>query len=331
MQAGDKFLFDMDFDDLEILKEISDQEVSVDETADSEDAEPEEEVITFTEEEMNNQRQQALKEGRQQGVTETLDGIENNIANVFAKIDETMSGLFKIQREDNAHTRKEAISVASAVVGKLFSNLDAEHGFDEVVKLTEETLDGLLREPAIAIHVNDAYAGSMQERLGQYLHRRDFQGKFSVTGDGDMAAGDCRIEWATGSAERSSAMILDAAQDVIAHNLNSEAPAEVEAVLPEIPEAIDAPVQPQELPADEASENDTNAAPPEAMGADDTDVAAAPSFQGEEPPGSYETNESQAATEAPAEGEAIDNLATQMEQTMPPPDAAPTNGDQSSN
>ena len=166
MQAGDKFLFDMDFDDLDILKEISDQEVAVDETADTEETEPEEEVITFTEEEMNNQRQSALEEGRQQGAAETLDGIENNIANVLTKIDETMSGLFKIQREENELNRKESISVASAVVGKLFSSLDAEHGFDEVVKLTEETLDGLLREPSIAIHVSAPMRTGWRNALG---------------------------------------------------------------------------------------------------------------------------------------------------------------------
>ena len=328
MQAGDKFLFDTDFDDLEILKEISEQEVAVEETADSEDAEPEEEVITFTEEEMNNQRQQALEEGRQQGVKETLDGIENSIANVFAKIDETMTGLFKIQREENEHTRKEAISVASAVVGKLFSGLDTEHGFREVIKLTEETLDGLLREPTIVIHVNDANADQMEERLREYLHRHDFQGKFSVTGDGNMAAGDCRIEWATGSAERSSAMILEATQDVIAHNLNSEVPAAVETAQPE---TIDAPEQRQELPVDEASENDTIAAPPEAIGAGDADLPAEAEIQGDEPPETAAAAASQTGTEAPADGETVDNLAAQMDQAMPPADAAPTNGDQSSN
>ncbi len=326
MQAGDKFLFDMDFDDLEILKEISDQELEVNETAEGEDAEPEEEVITFTEEEMSTQRQQSLEEGRQEGIAETLGGIENNIANVFAKIDETMSGLFKIQREENELNRNEAISVASAVVGKLFSSLDAEHGFDQVIKLTEETLDGLLREPAIVIHVNDAYASQMEERLGDYLGRRDFQGKFSVTGDGDMAAGDCRIEWATGSAERSSAVILESAQDVIAQNLNSEAPAAVEAAQPEAPvapethETIDAPEQPQELPADEASEIDTIQAPPEAMTADDAEAPAKPLTQGEEPPETKQAVASENGAEAPADGEAPGNLAAQMEQTMPPPD-----------
>lgn len=327
MQAGDKFLFDMDFDDLDILKEISDQEVAVDEIAESEETEPEEEVITFTEEEMNNQRQQALEEGRQQGAAETLGGIENNIANVLTKIDETMSGLFKIQREENELNRKEAISVASAVVGKLFSSLDTEHGFGEVIKLTEETLDGLLREPAIVIHVNDAYAGRVEERIGEYLRHRDFQGKFSVTGDGDMAAGDCRIEWVTGSAERSSNMILEAAQDVIAHNLNSELAATEETVQAEIP---DAPEQAQDMPAEVSSENDANAVPPETIGASDAEAPTKAEVEGEEPPETVEAA-SQADAEEPANGEEIDNLDAQMEQAMPPADAAPTNGDQSSN
>ena len=328
MQAGDKFLFDMDFDDLDILKEISDQEVAVDETADTEETEPEEEVITFTEEEMNNQRQSALEEGRQQGAAETLDGIENNIANVLTKIDETMSGLFKIQREENELNRKESISVASAVVGKLFSSLDAEHGFDEVVKLTEETLDGLLREPSIAIHVSAPYADRVEERLGEYLQRRDFQGKFSVTGDSDMAAGDCRIEWVTGSAERSSNTILEAAQDVITRNLNSVPPATEESVQPKIP---DAPDHVQDIPAEEAIEIDSIALPPEAMGASDAEAPTEAEIEGEEPPETVAVANSPAETEVPSDGEAANNLDAQMDQAMPPADAAPTNGDQSSN
>jgi flagellar assembly protein FliH len=338
MQAGEKFLFDLNFDDLDILKEISEQEVEIDEGAESEDAEPEEEIITFTEEEMNSQRKLALEEGKQQGVSETLDGIENNIADVFTKIDETISGLFKIQREENERTRKEAISVALAIVEKLFSSLDREHGFDEVIKMTEDTLEGLLREPAITIYVNGAYADSMDERLKEFLGRRDFQGNVHVTGDTELAAGDCRIEWATGSGKRSSAMILEAAQDVIANNLNSELLAPNELPEPDetaLPEIIDQPEQPQELPADDTVENDINNISPEPLSEVNTDMPADASpdeaeIKDEESPETIDTGGPQAETEAPADGEATDNLAAQMEQKMPPGET-PVNGDQSSN
>ncbi|MEE2760580.1 MAG: FliH/SctL family protein, partial [Pseudomonadota bacterium] len=215
----------MDFDDLEILKEINEQEQEKEEDHSRQDAEPEEDIITFTEEEMNSQRQLAREEGRNQGVTETLEGIENTIAHLFDKIEKTLSGLHAIQIEENARTHKEAISVASAMVEKLFSNLDKEHGFEEVVKLTEDTLEGLLREPSVIIHVDAAYAGIMDERLTEYLSRRDFEGKVSVSGDAHMAAGDCRIEWATGSTERSSRVTLEAVKEVVEHNLNATQPA----------------------------------------------------------------------------------------------------------
>ena len=331
MQAGEKFLFDMDFDDLEILKEISEQEVGIEAGAEGEDDEPEEEVITFSEEEMNSQRQLAFEEGRKQGVSETLDGIEKNIADVFTRIDETVSGLFQIQREENEQTRKESISVASAIVEKLFSSLDREHGFDEVIKLTEDTLEGLLREPSIIIHVNDALANSMQERLKEFFSSRDFQGQLSVLGDTNLAAGDCRIEWTTGEAERSSRMVLDAAQDILRQNLNSEPPEETGRA-----EVSAEPGQPQNLPADETGKSDIIGHPAEPGLEEDTDRPAAGATmdeenKGEKLPGTIDSTGPQIEAETPPEAEATDNLAAQMEQAMPPPDAVPSNGDQSSN
>jgi len=329
MQAGEKFLFDIDFDDLEILKEITEQEQGKEEDHGGQDAETEDEVITFTEEEMNSQRQQAREEGRKQGITETLEGIENTIALLFAKIEETLTGLRAIQIEENGRIHKEAIAVASAMVEKLFSNLDKEHGFEEVIKLTENTLEGLLREPSIIIHVDAAYADIMDEHLKEYLGRRDFQGKIVVTGDTNMAAGDCCIEWATGSAERSSSVTLEAAKEVVEQNLNATPPASpmisaasepIQAVS-EVPEPHPE-MDNQKTPAEDAGRNGImdaptgpsapqNAITPSEPTANDVELTYA------EQPGVLEFGEAETRAVGPENGVDVTNtLTAQMVETQ---------------
>jgi len=225
MQQNSKFLFDRDFDDLEILNEIAEQEKQIVKEKAVIVAEVEEELEeappTFSEEDLEAARNKAFSEGERKGVSETLGGIEKTISEVLIKINDQISELFQRQELGIEILRREAISVSLAAVEKAFPNLEREHGYAEVVETTENMLISLIKEPNITIRVKDIFAAQLGDQIQSFLDDRGFQGHVSVTGDPNLSEGDCNIQWSSGEAERSSAALLDQISSSIVNNVEN--------------------------------------------------------------------------------------------------------------
>ena len=157
-QAMQKYLFDRDFDDLEILREIVQQEVEEQELANAEPEVPSALAApTFSEEEMAAARKQAYDKGKPDGVAEALGGIEQKISVSLNKIGNEVGSLFSTQRTNNDALAQDAAHLALAVAKKLFPRLHETHGLGEIVGVTEEILWKFGLEP---IEVGRVYVHS---------------------------------------------------------------------------------------------------------------------------------------------------------------------------
>jgi flagellar assembly protein FliH len=99
----------------------------------------------------------------------------------------------------------EAVEVAVAVGRKLAPALLAHEPFAEIAALASECFRQLVATPHIAVRVNDALYSTTQEKLGDIVRTRGFEGRLVVLAESDIAPGDCRIEWADGGVNRDSA------------------------------------------------------------------------------------------------------------------------------
>ena len=99
----------------------------------------------------------------------------------------------------------EAVEVAVAVGRKLAPALLAHEPFAEIAALASECFRQLVATPHIAVRVNDALYSTTQEKLGDIVRARGFEGRLVVLAESDIAPGDCRIEWADGGVNRDSA------------------------------------------------------------------------------------------------------------------------------
>jgi flagellar assembly protein FliH len=99
----------------------------------------------------------------------------------------------------------EAVEVAVAVARKLAPALTAREPFAEISALASECFRELVAAPHIAVRVNDALYPSAREKLEEIARAKSFQGRLVVLAEPDIAAGDCRIEWADGGISRDSA------------------------------------------------------------------------------------------------------------------------------
>jgi flagellar assembly protein FliH len=211
MAGAVKYLFDRDFDDLEILKEIVEQEKAEEKAAEdsAEGAEPEEPPApTFSEEDLAKARRESYERGKKEGAADVLAGIEQKIATSLDKIAAGMDGLMAAQAASSESTQRDAAALSVAVVRKLFPKLNAEHGSAEVVEMLKDVLANLIREPRVTILVNPEAGEGVQTRIKEFLERRGFRGELAVRGDAAMSPGDCRIEWMGGEAMRDSGALL---------------------------------------------------------------------------------------------------------------------------
>jgi flagellar assembly protein FliH len=99
----------------------------------------------------------------------------------------------------------EAVEVAVAVGRKLAPALMEREPFAEIAALASECFRHLVATPHIAVRVNDALYSVAQEKLGDIVRSRGFEGRLVVLAESDIAPGDCRIEWADGGVNRDTA------------------------------------------------------------------------------------------------------------------------------
>jgi len=210
MAGAVKYLFDRDFDDLEILKEIEQEaqqetDAAAGEAAGEPVAPP---APTFGEEEMAAARRESYERGKKDGSAEVLAGLEQKIGGTLEKIATGIESVIRAQLESSEATKRDAAALSIAVVRKLFPKLNAAHGSDEVLAMLHDVLSNLIREPRITILVPEETSEGIQARLGDFLDRRGFRGELAVKADGALKPGDCRIEWMGGEAIRDSGALL---------------------------------------------------------------------------------------------------------------------------
>ena len=206
-------------------------------------ADPEENVPTFTEDQVNAARHEGYEAGQQAGAQEAGDAIETKINDVLSMIGTQMDELFKRQAVDTATTFTDAVNIAVAIARKCFPHLNDTHGFNEIERMVGKVLTEVLEEPRVIIHVNPTLKGPLDARIKTIASASNFEGQMIILEAEDMAPGDCRIAWSSGTAERDMEGTLDKIGQIIEVNLGSVREEISEEVAEEINET-DVDIQP---------------------------------------------------------------------------------------
>jgi flagellar assembly protein FliH len=117
----------------------------------------------------------------------------------------TLERLARRLPEVEGRFEAEAVEVAVAVAGKLAPELIAREPFVEIAALATECFRQLVAAPHIVVRVSDVIYEIARERLDDIARRIGFEGRLVVLAEPDIAAGDCRIDWADGGLNRDRA------------------------------------------------------------------------------------------------------------------------------
>jgi flagellar assembly protein FliH len=219
MAAIQKFLFETVFDD-ENGVVIAAPVAETSEQALDDEAIIEEEVVpTFSEEEVAAAQQQGFAAGREEGQRVAMESTESRLAEAFSVVAERIGGLFEIQAQANLLAAADAVSVATTMVRKIFSDLARRSALGEIENMVETAMHRVMDEPRLIIRVNEALLQDAEERLAAVVGANGYEGRLVILGDDEIDHGNCRIEWTDGGAERDTAALWQELDSIIEQNL----------------------------------------------------------------------------------------------------------------
>jgi flagellar assembly protein FliH len=197
-----KYLFDTDFGAPRIAP--VDMAVSVeDEPMDEQEEEaPPPPPQTFSEEELTLAREQAFEQGRQTGLQEAQQSLEQMVGMALATAAHHLQAIGAAQTAEAETIAQEAAAVAVSIVKKLHPDFARRYGVQEIESAVTDCLAHLDRLPKVTVKVAPALLEPVKEKAKGIAAQVHFDGKLAVIGDPTLALGDCRVEWGDGGAER---------------------------------------------------------------------------------------------------------------------------------
>ncbi len=228
-----KFMFDTDFDELaeqrEKARAKAAAEAAMRDAGEPEpEPEPEPEAPTYSEDDLARAREEGLAEGKRLGTEEASSTVDKQIADTLNTIAQQTQSLFEAQTEANEGLTHHAISVAAALVRKLFPTLNHQTAQDQVQSMLETVLAQLSGEPEIIVRVPADLAESLHERIQAVSELSGFRGNIKLLGDPGLTVGDCRLEWSSGGVMRSANDLARELDDIVARNLKTPATPEAD-------------------------------------------------------------------------------------------------------
>ncbi len=192
-----KFMFDNDFD------ERSRTRKAIKKAAEAA-APPPPPPPTFSEADLAQAREEAHAAGRLAGLEESGAGVEAHATKALERIADDLAKLFERQRAAADDSRRGAVAVAATIAAKMFPALNRRGGLDEIADLVADTLDRLRDEPRVVVRVAPEQRAPLEARIAEMARNAGFEGKVTLLDAPDVPAGDCRLEWTDGGAERDS-------------------------------------------------------------------------------------------------------------------------------
>ncbi|WP_193371031.1 FliH/SctL family protein [Pelagibius marinus] len=171
---------------------------------------------TFSEEELEAARQAAFAEGKAAGLAEAEQSHAKRLADSVADLPPHFDRLAQELEQLETERRRGSLDAAVTVVRKIFPRLARDGGLEEIRAVVEACLERLRDEPRLLIRCADCDLDPLRERIESSTSRGSFEGKLVFLVDETIAAGDVRVEWADGGAERDQSGLWKEIDTIIA-------------------------------------------------------------------------------------------------------------------
>ncbi|MED5337024.1 MAG: hypothetical protein VX606_03025, partial [Pseudomonadota bacterium] len=194
---GRKFLFDNSFDEAAQNRLKAEADARARREAEALANTP----PTFTVEELEAAKAAAYQQGRQDGMTDALSGIEQQISLSFEAIINRLPGVFGEQRQHAEELQRDAFKLCQTIMRKLAPALLAGRESEEVERVVRDAFAFLTDQPKVIIRVPEDVEPHLRDKIDWMASRVGYEGEVVLVGDPELDARDCRVSWNAGAVE----------------------------------------------------------------------------------------------------------------------------------
>lgn len=184
------------------------------------ETEVEENIITYTEEELRESLAQAEKVAYNKGLEEAknssiekqnilLEDIKNQLMTIFASLEEKKSD-----------TEISTLNFAVSLVRKILPTLEKETADKEVKKFLSDNFSSFASQESLSFSFNPEVISQVADSIGRLAEQNDFEGKIAIHKDASLGLSDCKVEWKSGGVERKTSSMLNKIENLI--NINKQ-------------------------------------------------------------------------------------------------------------
>jgi flagellar assembly protein FliH len=218
MQSSQKFLFDRDFD-LEKAKQKQLEQQAV--QLEQEEVEILPPVVAYTQEELELAKQESYQDGLRDGAQKAEEGQTKILVGLIDRIGQKLHSLLEQEEQREKESKKLALQSALYMVKKFWPKVQQFFTHTDMEDFISTCLAENSSETRIVLRVNDSELDKVAELLSRIKEIQDFQGKVITLSDGQVMAGDCKIEWADGGAEKLSRYTMQQVEQLMDRVLSS--------------------------------------------------------------------------------------------------------------
>ena len=225
MAIAERFMFDTEFDKLDELStvgrqnELSDAFSQSGNNTSANDIKLEKELEE--EKRIEQIREENYQNGKKDGNSEALMGIEESINKLLITISDEMNNLEAKQDLVNKEISDNLILLTQTILKKIFPTLAKNSAVEEIIKVIVDLPKLYTEEPEILVKINPLIINQLNDHLSEKILDNTRLKKLKLIADPSVEEGDCQIDWSNGSAERNLDKLVQKIDDIIAQNINS--------------------------------------------------------------------------------------------------------------
>lgn len=167
-------------------------------------------------------RAEAYAAGLQAGLAEAAAGAEARTADAIGALADAAARLLEVRRSASEAIERDALALVRTVLQKAVPALCRRDPLAEFEALVAQCLGELIDEPRLVLRVADQDFDAIEARIGPLVKQAGFAGKLVLLADAALSAGDGRIEWADGGAERTLPRFMAELDTMLARTLSEE-------------------------------------------------------------------------------------------------------------
>jgi flagellar assembly protein FliH len=169
-----------------------------------------------TQEELDTMLSRARHDGMKVGQVRAAEAVAAAVQQLCAVVRDSADSAQR-QIED---LRCEAAELALVCARKLAHHAVTSLPQADVEATLREAIHQAITEPRIVLRASPNVIAALKDKLEELAHQTGYEGRIVASAEPGMMAGDCRIEWRGGGAERSMDHIEDAIGEVIARRFS---------------------------------------------------------------------------------------------------------------